>query len=272
MKTAISNIALPSFDHLKEIYQLHDIGFDGLEVAPSKIWDDVKKVKSNQITRYREQVENAGLRIIGMHSLFWDQPELGLFKNSIIRKKTLDFLIHLSKICRDLGGSFLVFGSPQARIRNGLSLNRADLVTVEFFSELSNHIEKHNTCFIIEALSSTETDYIHSILHSLEIVNKVNRNELQVHLDAKAIAYSSETKIDIFREIKSKLKHVHINDIHLGILTDTGIIDHKLISQLLKDINYNNYISLEQRLIDLNKPLESIRDSYKIIETYYRDE
>ena len=38
------------------------------------------------------------------------------------------------------------------------------------------------------------------------------------------------------------------------------------------EFNYNNYISLEQRLMDLNKPLESIRDSYKIIETYYRDE
>ena len=93
-----------------------------------------------------------------------------------------------------------------------------------------------------------------------------------MHLDVKAITDSSETKIDIFREIRSKLKHVHINDIHLGILTDTGLVNHKLIGKLLKEINYNNYISLEQRLIDLNNPLEPIRESYKIIETYYKDE
>ena len=98
------------------------------------------------------QVENSGLKVIGIHSLFFDQPHLGLFRGPDIRKNTIKFLIHLSNICADLGGKFLVFGSPQARKRDSLSINSADLEAISFFSELSNHIEKHGTYVVIESL------------------------------------------------------------------------------------------------------------------------
>ena len=37
MKFAISNIALPSYNHLEEMGRLAAIGFHGLEVTPSKV-------------------------------------------------------------------------------------------------------------------------------------------------------------------------------------------------------------------------------------------
>ena len=269
MKTAISNIALPSFDHIKEIYQLHDIGFDGLEVAPSKIWDDVKKVKPKQVTQYRKQVETAGLRIIGMHSLFWDQPELGLFIDSITRQKTLDFLIHLSKICSDLGGSFLVLGSPQARRRNGISIDKANREIISFFSELSNYINNHGTCFVIEALGEDETDYIHTLIHALDIIKRVNKQELMSHVDAKAVFNANEANSEIFKKIKPILKHAHVNEPNLGILGETGKVNHGLFSSLLKEIGYQEYVTLEQRIVDQNDIIGPIRKSYQLMVKYY---
>ena len=269
MNIAISNIALPS-NHINELYELREIGFQGLEVAPSKVWDNVRDVKPKQVNAYRKEVENAGLKVIGMHSLFYDQPNLGLFRGSRVRKDTINFLKHLSKICSDLGGKFLVFGSPQARKRNKLSIKSADSETISFFSELSDYIEKDNTCVVIEALGTTETDYIHSVLHALKIINTVNRNELQMHLDAKAVFDASEAKIEIFNKVRSKLQHVHINHPGLEMLRNNGKVDHKIFSSLLRDIGYNKFLSLEQKMVNLEYPMVPIKKSYKIIESNYK--
>jgi sugar phosphate isomerase/epimerase len=269
MKIAVSNIALPSYNHIKELYELREMGFRGLEVAPSKVWDNVKNVTPKQVSTYRKQVEKSGLKVIGIHSLFFDQPDLGLFRGFDIRKNTIKFLIHLSNICSDLGGKFLVFGSPQARKRESLSIKSADVKAISFFSELSNHIENHGTYVVIEALGKTETDYITSLKHAYKIINKVNRPELQGHLDAKAVFDASEAKLEIFNKIKSKLQHVHINHPGLGMLRNNGKVDHKLLSSLLKDIGYNKFLSLEQRMLDLEYPIAPLKKSYRIIKSYY---
>ena len=56
----------------------------------------------SDVQTYRRLVEDAGLQVAGLHSLFYDQPDLGLFKDSDTRIATLDFLRHLSEVCRDL--------------------------------------------------------------------------------------------------------------------------------------------------------------------------
>ncbi|MDA1091571.1 MAG: hypothetical protein O3A85_14840, partial [Proteobacteria bacterium] len=105
MKFAISNIALPAFNHGGELGRLAEMGLDGIEIAPSRIWRDTwKGLKPGEVSDYRRLIEEAGLCVVGLHSLFFDQPELGLFKEPQKRADSLDFLEHLSGVCRDLGG------------------------------------------------------------------------------------------------------------------------------------------------------------------------
>ena len=270
MKLAISNIAFPSYDHRYELRHLRKIGFDGLEVAPSKVWEDTWGVTPSQVKSYRRQIEKAGLKVVGLHSLFFDQPGLGLFRGVEVRKKTIKFLVHLSKICSDLGGRSLVFGSPKARQRKDLSVFAADVETISFFSELSEAIETHETFFVIEALSRNETDYIHSALHALEITKKVDRKELQCHLDAKAIVDSGEMNIDVFQKIGTMLSHFHANDPQLGILGESNKVDHALLGKLLKAIDYKGYVTAEQRLLNPNDPIKPIRKSYSVLKRCYK--
>ena len=107
---AISNIALPAYDHAAELGRLRDLGMEGLEVAPSRVWRDTwHGLTAADVSAYRHAVETAGLRVVGLHSLFFDQPDLGLFKAPEIRRQSLDFLEHLSAVCRDLGGRTLIY-------------------------------------------------------------------------------------------------------------------------------------------------------------------
>jgi sugar phosphate isomerase/epimerase len=269
VKHSISNIALPSYSHDSELPALAEMGFEGLEVAPSRVWEDTVNLSFFEVDKYRSKVESAGLKILGLHSLFFDQPKLGLFRGLEVRAKTIDFLSHLSKVCSDLGGKTLVYGSPQARKRNDLSIKEADEEAISFFKELSKAIESHGTCFVIEALGENETDYINSARHALKISKAVNRDELKNHLDAKAVVDAKEAEIGFFRELAPTLVHYHANDPGLGVLGETFKVDHHLLGKLLRDIDYQGYVSIEQRMLDGQDPLHAIGLSYFILNSCY---
>ena len=120
MKFAISNIALSAFDHVAELPRLAELGLDGLEVAPSRIWQDTwQGLDARSVDANRKQVELSGLPVVGLHSLFFDHQELRLCKGAEIEKKTAAFLIHRPGVCRDLGGRTLIWGG--GRNRSGAS-------------------------------------------------------------------------------------------------------------------------------------------------------
>ena len=116
VKIAISNIALTAYDHAEELGRLTELGISAVEVAPSRVWENSwDGVGPGNIAAYRRAVERAGLSVVGLHSLFYDHPELGLFRDADGRRPTLDFLTHLSGMCRDLGGRSLIWGSGRRR-------------------------------------------------------------------------------------------------------------------------------------------------------------
>jgi sugar phosphate isomerase/epimerase len=269
LKPAVSNIALPAYEHEYELQGLSDIGFSGLEVATSRAWRESDKVTFSQVEAYRRQVENAGLKIIGLHSLFFDQPDLGLFRGKEIRETTLQFLTHLSKVCADLGGKSLVYGSPRARKRGELSIEAADNEAISFFGELSQKIDSHGTCFVIEALGENETDYINSARHALKITHAVNKSSLQSHLDAKAVIDADEGTLEVFMQMAPTLMHFHANDPGLGVLGETGEVDHTWLGKLLRKIKYDGYVSVEQRMVDKDHPLRPVKKSFTILKQCY---
>lgn len=269
MRLAVSNIALPSFGPGPELAVLASLGFQGLEVAPSKVWEDTARVSPAQVRAYRRQVEGAGLQVVGLHSLFFDQPGLGLFRGPEVRTRTLEFLVHLSRVCADLGGRTLVFGSPPARRREGRDLAECDAETAAFFSDLCARIAGHGTCFAIEALGRGESDYIHSAAHALAIARQVDRPALQGHLDAKAVAEAGEDTLELFREMSPTLAHYHANDPGLGVLGATGRVDHARLGGLLRDVGYAGFVSLEQRMLDPADVLGPLRASLNVMQECY---
>jgi sugar phosphate isomerase/epimerase len=260
LKFAVSNIALNAYDHADDFGHLVDMGLSGLEVAPSRVWRDTWRGLTNvEVNDYRRRAERAGLRIVGLHSLFFDHPNLGLFKPPEIRARTLDFMEHLSAVCRDLGGRTLVYGG--GRKRGDVALDDAIEKTVAFMGELGKRIEGHGTCFCFEPLGPDDTDFINSALESLAIATEVASPALRVQLDAKALVENNEADIETFRCVAPMLVHFHANEPGLGVLGSSGKIDHAGLGRMLRDIGYEGYVSIEQRMIEEADPLAGIRQS-----------
>ncbi len=269
MKYAVSNIALSAYDHISELRPLPELGIQGLEVAPSRVWRDTWHNLSNQdVSTYRQDVEHAGLIVVGLHSLIFDHPELGLFKGDEARNDTLKFFTHLSAVCRDLGGRTLIWGG--GRHRGELSEESAFEEAASFMSELVTCIEDHGTCFCFEPLGPADSDFINSVHDSIRIVEAVNHPALRVQLDAKALVENDEIRQDIFEAAMPYLVHFHANEPGLGVLGSTEAVPHQTLGDHLRTIGYDGYVSIEQRMLNATNPLEDVEKSADVLKECYR--
>ncbi len=260
---------MPAFEHADEMRRLPEMGFDGIEVAPSRVWKDTwHGLGPTDVEAYRKTVEDAGLSVIGLHSLFFDHPELGMFRGIDVRERTLDFLVHLSGLCRDLGGRTLIYGSKTARPRGALSLDQAHEEAVDFMGELCLRIKGHGTCFCFEPLETDVADFINSGLESLAVVKDVNDPGIGVQLDAKALVANDEASPDIFAATRDYLVHFHANEPGLGVLGASGDVDHAALGRYLRDVGYDGYVSNEQIMVG-DDALAGLARSAEVLRTCY---
>lgn len=268
MRYAVSNIALTAFDHLDELPRIAELGIDGIEIAPSRIWRETwQGLSPADIDAYRRALEAAGLEAVGLHSLFFDHPELGLFRDPAGRAKTLDFLVHLSAMCRDLGGKTLIWGG--GRQRGDIGPEDAFAESVDFMTDLCDRISSHGTVFCFEPLGPQSTDFINTARDSLDIVRAVDHRALAVQLDAKALFQNDEVTLDPFKAVAERLVHFHANEPDLGILGTSGDIDHAAMGGFLRAVGYDRFVSIEQRQLDTGMPVENVSQSLELLKRCY---
>ena len=268
MKIAVSNIGFRPFEHEEELEALYSMDVAAIEVAPSRVWPNTwDGLAPRDIENYRSTVAGKGIDIVGLHSLLFDHPELGLFGGLQRRTNLLRFFVHLSGICRDLGGYTLIWGG--GRMRGDVALEEAKSVAIDFFGELALQIEAHGTCFCLEPLAPEDTDFINSVLEAQEIVHAVNQSSLKVQIDAKALAANGELRTEIFEAVSKDLVHYHANEPGFEVLGSSGIVDHSAAGQCLRTIGYNAYVSLEQKMIDAENPMALIAESVAVMKEAY---
>lgn len=268
MKLSVSNIALPPNDHAAELHQLSALGVPGLEVAPSRIWEDTwHGLKAGDVSLYRRQIEEAGLEVVGLHSLLFDHPELSLFADEASRADLMEFFSHLSAVCRDLGGRTLIWGG--GRRRGPVPERQAEVEATRFMGELAKRIESHGTVFCFEPLGPDDSDFINSALTSLEIVQAVDHPAVAVQLDAKALVENDEIDSGLFEAVAGQLVHVHANEPGLGVIGSTGEVDHAAIGHELRRVGYAGFVSVEQRMLSSEDPMPDIATSVESVREYY---
>src|SRR6185436_8280400 len=97
------------------------LGYDGLEIAPYTLSEAPHRIGSAQIAAARSAAEDCGIAVTGLHWLLVKPHGLSISsKDAGVRKKTLEVMLALIDLCAELGGRYLVHGSPhQRRIEPG---------------------------------------------------------------------------------------------------------------------------------------------------------
>ena len=187
MKISVSNIAWyrekNRFEEFLEF--LNKNNCDGIEIAPSIIWDEPIKISISEIQNFNKLIEKYNLDFVGFHSLLFTNPSLECFKDQDIRIKTINYIKDLIDKCADLNGKKLVYGSPNSR-KIG-SKNYSDCVKqiIEDFNNIAEYAKEKNQIFCVEPLDKKTTEFITSFEEGGNIVRKVNHNSCKLHLDTK---------------------------------------------------------------------------------------
>lgn len=160
MRLAVSTVALPQEEQAAWLPKIAEMGFAGVEVSPAWTWGAGSASPNNSETiAFKQAAQHAGLEIVGLHSLLQGQTGMGLFQGSQIRQRTVEFVVHMSQVCRDLGGHTLVLGGK--RFRGNLDDHAAWIELRCFLDEVLPRIENHGTLLCLDPLEPTTADFCH---------------------------------------------------------------------------------------------------------------
>src|SRR5881394_4353407 len=116
MRIALCNEVIAPMPFPKQCEYAAKLGYDGLEVAPYTLSDEPHRMGAAQRAAARSAAEDAGIAVTGLHWLLVKPAGLSIStRDDAVRKKTLDLMFSLVDLCAELGGRYLVHGSPGQR-------------------------------------------------------------------------------------------------------------------------------------------------------------
>jgi len=229
------------FDFVKET------GYDGVEIAPFTLAEDARQIPSAKRTEVRRQAERTGLEITGLHWLLAKTTGYYLTSpDAAVRQATTEYFCELVQLCADLGGSFMVLGSPKQRsLLPGVSKKQALDYAAEILSGALPMLQRHNVRIAVEPLTPKETDFLTTAVEAVELIDKIDAPEhIALHLDCKAMCSESVPIPELIRQNRKHLIYFHLNDPNLR---GPGMGDLKFepIFAALREIGYDGWASVE---------------------------
>ena len=217
MRIALCNEVIAPMPFPQQCEYASKLGYDGLEIAPYTLSDEPHRMGSGQIAAARAAAQDAGIAITGLHWLLIKPAGLSISsKDEKIRKRTLDVMLALIDQCAELGGRYLVHGSPhQRRIDPGETRAGALQRAEECFAAAAERAQKAGVTYCIEPLSQEQTPLINNVEEAAAIVARIDKPSLRTMLDCSAAALSEKEPLGALLDRwlpKGVIAHVQVND------------------------------------------------------------
>ena len=221
-------------------------GYTGLEVAPFTLCGLATDLGPAARAEIGRTIVRSGLECVGLHWLLAKTEGFHVaHPDADVRRRTVDYLGALARLCRDLGGGVLVFGSPKQRsLLPGVSPEAAVGHLHETFSRLVPALEKTDTVLALEPLSPAETDVLTTAAETCRLIDRIGSPHVRLHLDVKAMDSEELPVPEIIHASARHLEHFHANDPNLQG-PGFGTVDFQPIVAALTEISYAGWVSVE---------------------------
>jgi len=245
-RIAICNETFRNWPFEKAFAFAAECGYQGLEIAPFTLANDVNDVSARRRAQVRRRAEKSGLEIVGLHWLLSRTKGLHLTSpEADVRRKTTDYLGALARFCADLGGKMLVFGSPQQRnVLPGVSRAEALAHAVTVIRGALPRFEATDVTFAFEPLSPGTTTFVSTAAEAVELIERVDSPRCRLILDCNAMAHESAPIPELIRRNARYLAHFHANDPNRQG-PGMGDLDFVPILAALGRIDFRGWISVE---------------------------
>jgi sugar phosphate isomerase/epimerase len=222
------------------------VGYDAIEIAPFTLAKYVTDISATERQRIRETAARTGLAISGIHWVLV-QAE-GMYLNhpdSATRQRTARYFCDLVDFCADLGGRFIVVGSPKQRnVMDGVSFQQAWDWATATFRDSVQRAEQRGITICFEPLAPVETNFINTAADAIRFVQQLHSPSFKIILDVKAMSSEAKPVPQVIHESWPHFAYFHANDVNLKG-PGFGAVDFKPIAAALKEVGYDGYVSVE---------------------------
>ena len=217
MRIALCNEVIAPMPFPAQCVYAAKLGYDGLEIAPYTLSDEPHRLGSAQLAAARAAAADAGIAITGLHWLLLKPAGLSIStRDDAVRRRTIDVMLALIDRCAELGGRYLVHGSPhQRRIDSGETRAAALARAQESFAAVAGRAEKAGVVYCIEALSAEQTPLINTLEEAARIVKQINSPSIRSMLDCSAAGRMEKQPLAALVDRwlpQGVIAHVQLND------------------------------------------------------------
>ncbi|MEO5669503.1 MAG: sugar phosphate isomerase/epimerase family protein [Ramlibacter sp.] len=217
MRFALCNEVLQPLPFEAQCALAAKLGYDGLEVAPFTLAADPMDITDAQARAYRRMAESEGLCISGLHWLLVTPQGLSIVSDdAALRERTVRVMQRLVELCAQMGGSYLVHGSPQQRrVPPGSPAGAALAHARECFARAAETARACGVVYCIEPLAKRETDLINTVAQAAHLVDDIGSPALKTMIDCSAAGQTEVHAVDALMAQwmpTGHIAHVQVND------------------------------------------------------------
>jgi D-psicose/D-tagatose/L-ribulose 3-epimerase len=230
------------------------LGYRGLELAPFTFGDDGWRMPAAKRSEVRRICADAGLEVSGLHWLLAAPAGLSITTSDrAVWQKSTDVLRASVDLCAELGGAYLVHGSPaQRRLEGPGDAKRAE----EAWVIAAAAAQKAGVVYCLEALSTPECNLINTLAEASAVVQRIGNPAFKTMVDTSAAGRMEvEPLADIIRRWMPTglMAHIQLNDRNRR---GPGEGDDKFtpVLQALAETGYAGWVAMEPFVYEPDGP------------------
>jgi len=189
------------------------LGYSGLELAPFTFGDDGWRMPAGKRGEIRQACADSGIEVSGLHWLLAAPAGLSITtSDGAVWRKSVDVLRRSVDLCAELGGAYLVHGSPaQRRVEAPSDAKRAE----EAWTIAAAAAQEAGVVYCLEALSTPECNFVNTLAEASAVVQRIGNPAFKSMVDTLAAAkMEAEPVANVIRRWMPTglMAHIQLND------------------------------------------------------------
>ena len=207
---------------------------------------DARNVPAEKIVEVRDQAEEAGVEIIGLHWLLAKTEGFYLTSpDPTVRRQTAEYLRALAELSiprRQGDGARITRNSEN--LKEGVSYADGEAYAAEVLHGAIPACRDFGVTIALEPLGPAEGNFLLTAASGIHLAKLVASPYCKLHLDVKAMSSEKSPIPDIIRASREWTIHFHANDPNL-YGPGMGEVDFHPIFAALKETSYGGWVSVE---------------------------
>ena len=254
MKLSLCNEVIRELPFDRQCALAAGLGYHGLEIALFTFSDDAWRMPASKRGDIRNTCKASGIDVSGLHWLLAGPAGLSIASaDRMVWQRSVDVLRASIDICAELGGAYLVHGSPaQRRVATADDGRRVE----EAWTIAADAARKAGVIYCLEPLAAPDCNYINTLAEASAVVQRVGNPAFKSMVDTLAAgAMEAEPVAAAIRRWMPTglIAHVQLNDRNKK---GPGQGDDKFapVLQALKDCRYDGWIAMEPFVYEPDGP------------------